>query len=190
MSVTTGGSGAELEIDGCRSAREFVLEALEASAAARSPVELAEAYGCNKSHMRNVVSELKGEGEVERVGHGLYEPVDDDGDDGSSILSEGTEAADTDDDVAAEGDDSDTSEASSEGDSAEDEPAEIEVEVEESGSGMSAGTALVGATLGLAAIVILVETGSSSAPDDDQEESVDEAADDADADLGGPEVWG
>lgn len=176
MSVTMGGGGGALpEIEGCWNAEEFVIEALEASAAARSPSELAQAYDCSKGHMRNVMSDLAASGRVERVEKGLY--TDSEG--VSDLSPEQTEGIDT----HSERSDSEVSEGS-EGsvaepvDDSELEEAEVPevVEIEET-EGMSAGTAVVAGSLALAVAVFAGAAGSSDSSSDEEQadqESVDE----------------
>jgi hypothetical protein len=54
-----------------------------------SPAELAEEYGCTNGHVRNLLSDLREDGTVQRVAHGQYEAVEDEGDDADAeLLSE------------------------------------------------------------------------------------------------------
>lgn len=184
MSVVGVSGGGGIESETCRTARQYVRQALEGSTEARSPQELAEAYQCSGSHMRNVLSEMKADGEVEAVEYGLYELADGEtgggedgvgvGDDGDAytvdLASDTAEGFDTTDEVS----ESDASEGSSDGsdggEAVEDQAVDV-VDVEES-EGMSAGTALVGATLGLAVIVLVTgRSGSSSASVEEVEEA-------------------
>lgn len=68
---------------GPRCARDFVVEKLREADTTMSPAELAEEYGCTNGHVRNLLSDLLEEGEVQRVAHGQYEATEDDEDDES-----------------------------------------------------------------------------------------------------------
>ena len=190
MSVTTAAGDGGPDLDGCRSAEEYVIEALERSTAARSPKELAQAYGCGSGHIQNIVSELADDGKIERVERGLYTSADGESEQEMSS-SEQPERSDTESDEAADGADSEQAEGAAEGDVpaiADDERADVvDVEASEEG-GIGAGTALVGATLGLAAIVLVTgRSGSSSGSTEEVEEEADDGGDEADS--AGPEVW-
>ena len=169
MSVSAAGGEATIEPDQCRSAEQYVLEALEASTAARSPKELAQGYGCSVDHVRNVVSDLAQEGRIKRVETGLYtsldssEPALPSEPETEHNRSDGSEGGDTDGSADGSGADSDT-EVTDRPSIEDDERADVvDVEEREEG-GIGAGTALVGATLGLAAIVLVTgRSGSSSA---------------------------
>ena len=209
MSASAVGGESTVEPDSCRSAEQYVLESLEASTAARSPKELAQGYGCSADHTRNVMSELAQEGRIKRVETGLYTSLD-----SSEPAVPSESEADHDLSDAPEGGDTDGSEDETDADSdgevtdrpeiADDERAELGG-VDDGGAGgdddgdaggdddgISAGTALVGATIGLGVIVLLSGRSSSSASD--ESEAVDEAEDedqgDGDGEAAGPEVWG
>jgi len=201
------GSGPDApvpEVDRCPNARKYALEALEASAAARSPKELAEAYGCESGHMGNVLSELRKEGEIERVDRGLYTSKDEESGGDDLPLSEESERVDTEDSEEGVGEKSEGSTDSEKLTIDDDERAEIgpveddatggidptaagllsnagegyaavagvseSEESEESSTGVddgddggiSAGTALVAGTLGLATVVLLRGRSSSA----------------------------
>ncbi|MBX0306064.1 hypothetical protein [Haloarcula salinisoli] len=62
---------------GPKCARDFVEEKLQEADSPMAPAELAEEYGCTNGHVRNLLSDLRDEGEVERVAHGQYAAVSD-----------------------------------------------------------------------------------------------------------------
>lgn len=201
MSASALGGASEIEPDQCRSAEQYVLEALEASAAARSPKELAMGYGCTSDHTRNVMSDLAKEGRIKRVEEGLYTSVDGDGaePDADSILSDAPEGVATDVEVTDDASGSDTDDGPTDAEEAaetetpppiaDDERADVvDVEATESGGEIGAGTALVAATGALALIVLATgRSGSSSESTEEVEEEADDGGDEAD--LTEPEVW-
>jgi len=75
--TSAGDSGPEC-------ARDFVEEKLREADSPMSPAELAEEYGCTNGHVRNLLSDLRDEEAVQRVGHGQYEAVED-GEDGEDV---------------------------------------------------------------------------------------------------------
>lgn len=78
MATTADSAGPDPEPDPrrCDSAAEYVRYRLADADDPLSPSELAADYGCGAKHMRNVLSELAQEGEVERVSRGQYEAAD------------------------------------------------------------------------------------------------------------------
>jgi hypothetical protein len=175
MSVTTAGGDGGPELDGCRSAEEYVIEALNQSTAARSPKELAQGYGCGSGHIQNIVSELADEGKIKRVERGLYTSIDGADSEQELSSSERSEGGDTDSDEIEVGEGSGKAEGGEAADKPpieEDERADVgaveDLEAADSAGvdegdedGISAGTALVAGTLGLAAVVLLRGRSSS-----------------------------
>jgi len=72
---------------GPKCARDFVEEKLQEADSPMSPAELAEEYGCTNGHVRNLLSDLRDEEVVQRVGHGQYEAAPDDSDGETADLS-------------------------------------------------------------------------------------------------------
>ena len=196
MSAKSAASGGDVpgpdapvpEVDRCPNARKYALEALEASAAARSPKELAQAYGCESGHMGNVLSELRKEGEIERVDRGLYTSKDEESAGDDLLPSEESERVDTEDSEEEFGEETEGSTDSEKPVIADDERADV-VDVEESEEGgIGAGTALVGATIAFGLAVLAGgRSGSSSGSTEEVEEEADDGGDESAS--GGPEVW-
>jgi len=63
-----GGGGAK--VSAC--ARDFVADRLGDADTPMSPAELADEYDCTNGHIRNVLADLRDEGEVKRVARGKY----------------------------------------------------------------------------------------------------------------------
>jgi hypothetical protein len=81
--ASAGGSSGEPEV--C--ARDFVVDRLQEADSPMAPAELAEEYGCTNGHVRNLLADLRGEGAVERVGHGQYSAGTSEDDDGDEAVS-------------------------------------------------------------------------------------------------------
>lgn len=91
---TTGGDDAELPArTECRNGREYAIESLNQSDGPLRPSELADGYRCTSGHMRNVLRDLRDDGEVERVARGEY-VLADPADHGSEAASDSEDAAD------------------------------------------------------------------------------------------------
>lgn len=86
--ATVDSSAGEGTEGGPECARDFVTERLREADSSMSPAELAEEYGCSNGHVRNLMSDLRDEGVVRRVGHGQYETVDDEEDGADPDLPE------------------------------------------------------------------------------------------------------
>lgn len=80
MATASDSVGSAVEPHRCDNAAEFVLRRLDESDEPRSPSGLAAEYGCGNNWMRQVMSDLAGEGEIERVSRGQYVALDDPGD--------------------------------------------------------------------------------------------------------------
>lgn len=90
---SSGGTGVDPEF--CSSAREFAVERLEEVEGTMSPAELASEYSCTNVHMRGVLGDLVGEGEVERVGRGLYTSPSEETDEAAAETSDSLTGEDT-----------------------------------------------------------------------------------------------
>jgi hypothetical protein len=77
MATATDSVGSTVEPHRCDSAAEFVRRRLDESDEPRSPSDLASEYGCGNNWMRQVMCNLAGEGEIERVSRGQYVARDD-----------------------------------------------------------------------------------------------------------------
>lgn len=84
MATTDASDGGS----GTKCARDFVEERLRNADSSMSPSELADEYGCTNGHIRNLLSDLRGEGVVQRIAHGQYEAAPDDGEGETADLSE------------------------------------------------------------------------------------------------------
>jgi hypothetical protein len=172
-----------------------VEERLQKADSPMSPADLAEEYGCTNGHIRNLLSDLRDMGEVERVAHGQYEATADDGDGDTPELpaelradSEGNAEAERDDtppdetaqetgepvDGQVQSVDHDTT-AGSPVKIEEREQADVELSESEEGDsdGFPNGWALVIATF---LIVALILVSSMNQGDETGDESPDEEA--------------
>lgn len=77
MATATDSVGSTVEPHRCDNAAEFVLRRLDESDEPRSPSDLASEYGCGNNWMRQVLSKLATEGEIERISRGSYVARDD-----------------------------------------------------------------------------------------------------------------
>lgn len=171
----------------CNNAREYVLDRLEGAEEPLSPSELADEYGCSKSHMHNVLSELNSEGEVERPADGHYilagevamgPPPGSDVDDVSLVETAGVSSSDSaeavgddtealgGDDTEAEGGDSNSEESGGQGpvgddsvtSAADESPDSVDADDSGSGSPSAAEAGMAAAAGGTAAAAKAVQS--------------------------------
>jgi len=84
MATATDSVGSTVEPHRCDNAAEFVLRRLDESDEPRSPSGLASEYGCGNNWMRQAMSKLESDGEIERISRGSY-VARDDPDDGTDV---------------------------------------------------------------------------------------------------------
>jgi len=102
-------AGSGVDPDGCDNAGQFVRRRLSAGDEPLSPSELADAYECRKGYMRSVVSDLAGEGVIDRLSRGRY--VIEDGDESDLSDDENGFSLTLSDENGADSPDGDTDES-------------------------------------------------------------------------------
>lgn len=70
--VSEEGESGGVDPDRCGSAKEYIIKRLRATDKPLTPSMLAAEYDCGKGHMQTTLSELAGEGRVERIARGKY----------------------------------------------------------------------------------------------------------------------